>query len=134
MNIVTNAANAASSFLPAALYQPPLTPGAEGWSPSQMIPGWTLDNGTVSFPLASLYGLTSATGDGTTGDARQVLLSLCQTTFAWLNELDDAPTGITMTYSPGSFMKYGAYTGKLKSTFTVSAYLDYPSEQIAEEV
>jgi len=68
-------------------------------APTQLISGWS-ENGTdVTFPLASVPGLTAANSDASTGDWRDVVLFLVEQIYNHYNGLAtaDKPGKLSIT-------------------------------------
>ena len=75
----------------------PLPVAVTGWSPSAAFTGWSEDGTNITVPIASLADLTAALADGTTGDARQVILSFVATAFDWYNGLTTQPEAMIVS-------------------------------------
>ena len=105
------------------------------WSPSDMIFGWTFDEGTdtISIPLTSLFELTAAQADALTGDWRAVALALCNTIWDSYIELDDPPKALQLSYAPGYVQNSGVFAGHVRTKYTATAFLNFPDKSIASE-
>jgi hypothetical protein len=112
----------------------PIPPTQEYWAPGELFDSWTEDGTNITVPLASWPDMTAAIADATTGDSRKVVVSFCQQAFTWYNNLADRPTAVTVAYSPGRMQSSGDYTNKQKVEFKITAYLDYPSGAVTDEV
>ena len=68
-------------------------------APTALIAGWSEDGTDVTFPLASVPGLTAANSDAVTGDWRDILLFLVEQAFNHYNGLAtaDRPTKVTIS-------------------------------------
>jgi hypothetical protein len=106
---------------------------AQQWTPSSMISGWSVSDGTVSFPVASLVDLTAEAADGLSGDARQVALSLFMTVATWQAQLAEAPGAFNLRYSFGGLARGGAFANKQRHQYTMTAYTLPGTNLIAEE-
>ena len=116
--------------------QPPGTTAVSGWSPSAMLAGWASDGSTVSFPIASVSGLTPALADPITGDAREVVWRLASHFFGWYNGqvvAGAAPQALTAKLSPGSFKTSAPFNGRQKMDLTFTAYVGFPAMGVADE-
>lgn len=113
-----------------------LTEPDAGWvsSPSDLYSGWVVNGSNIEIPLTTFseFDLTSANADGTTGDARQVLLSLCGKAFEWWNDLTTEPEAAHVKLT-GSFQTSGNLEGNQKTVFTFTFYHGYPGYVIADE-
>lgn len=105
------------------------------WSPSDMIFGWTFDEGTdtISIPLTSLFELTAAQANALTGDWRAVALALCNTIWDAYIELDDPPKALQLSYAPGYVQNSGVFAGHVRTEYTATAFLNFPDKSIASE-
>lgn len=103
------------------------------WSPSTLFSSWSEDGNNITVPIASWPGLTADTADAVTGDARKVIVGFQQQAFAWYNALENKPESVTVEYVPGRFQTFGAFSGKQKVEFKITAYLTYPSGVLADE-
>jgi hypothetical protein len=119
--------------LAAALLPLPADSAHPGWSPSSAYPGYTDDGTGITIPISSLIGLTAASANATTGDARQVALSLMASAFNWYNGASEKPAALTMTFLPGKIESYGDFAGKQKTEYKVSAYTTFATGIIADE-
>jgi hypothetical protein len=112
----------------------PIPTAQEYWAPSNLFDSWIEDGTNIMVPLASWPDMTAEIADATTGDSRKVVVSFCQQAFAWYNNLSDRPTALTVAYSPGRIQTSGDYINKQKVEFKITAYLDYPSGAVTEEI
>lgn len=105
------------------------------WSPSAMLFGWEYDDGddTISIPLSTLFELTSAQANATTGDWRAVVLALVNSMWDAYVELDDPPKAVVLEYNPGYMMANGPFEGSVKSEYSATTYLTFPEKYIAGE-
>lgn len=122
----------ALAFAPIIGYEASLTADPE-WTPAGLVSGWSEDGTTISFPIASLIGLTEAAADATTGDARQVALSLCQSLFGWYNDLGVRPQGLTAEMKNRRLHTSGVFSGSESVQFLFQFYTSFPSQLIADE-
>lgn len=116
--------------------QPPGSTAATGWSPSSMLSGWASDGSTVSFPIASVSGLTAALADPITGDAREVVWRMVSHFFEWHNGQVVAgtyPQAITAKLAPGTFKTSAPFNGRQKMDLTFTAYVAFPDMDVAAE-
>lgn len=106
-----------------------------GFQPSSLFSGWSEDGTDISLPIATLasYGLTAANADATTGDARQVALSLSSRVFTWYNELLTKPGAMTCEMRRRSIPAAGSFIGKEPIEFKFTFYTEYPSGLVADE-
>lgn len=74
---------------------------ASDLTPNEWIASWSEDATNITFPIASIPGLTAAEADGDTGDIRKVLFPLLETLYQeWLaTATADRPTQMTITKS-----------------------------------
>lgn len=128
--------NVTSPQKPGLLAASLLTQPAAAWSssPATLFPGWVLNGTNIEIPLATFvdFDLNSDNADGTTGDARQALLSFCGRSFEWWNDLAVEPDAVTVKLQ-GGFQASGALAGSQKTVFTYTFYHDYPGYTIADE-
>jgi hypothetical protein len=59
-------------------------------APTSVIPSWSEDGTTVSFPLASVPNLSAAIADAATGDSRKVVQAMLERLYAWYTALATA--------------------------------------------
>jgi hypothetical protein len=111
----------------------PLPAVVNQWTPSNLIAGWAVTDGVVSFPLASLPRLDAAKADGLTGDARQVIASLISLSFDWYNRVSIKPTAVIFRYQPGPVSSFGPMSGAVRTDFVTSIYTDYLTGTVTEE-
>lgn len=123
---------AASPTLLAVLLPLPAVP-AQQWTPSSMISGWSLNDGIISFPLASVLDLSAEAADGLSGDARQVAFSLLMTVAAWQSQLAEAPGAFSLRYAFGGLARAGAFANKQRHQYSMTAYTEPGTNLIAEE-
>jgi hypothetical protein len=95
--------------------------------------GWSEDGTDITVPISSFVDLTATLADGTTGDARQVILSFVATAFDWYNGLTTKPEAMIVSYSPGRMQGSGDFLGKQKAEYKVTVYLDYPEGTVTSE-
>ena len=105
------------------------------WTPGDFIPSWSQDGTDVTFPIASLaaHNLTSANADGTTGDARQVMMSLCSRMFEYYNELTTQPTRMDARMRQQTVSQVGTQQGKMPYKFEFTFYTNWPEGTLADE-
>lgn len=103
------------------------------WVPSDVFASWSEDGTTISVPIASFNGLTAATADGVTGDARQLALSFCSSVFEWYNELTTLPEAMAAEYKPGRVQTTGSFAGNIQSKYTFTFETLYPEGTVADE-
>jgi hypothetical protein len=119
--------------LAAALLPLPADSAFPGWSPSSVYTGYSDDGTGITIPIASLLSLTAASANATTGDARQVVLSLMSSAFNWYNNSSEKPSALTMTFTPSKIESYGSFSGKQKVEYKVSAYTTFATGLVADE-
>lgn len=117
----------------AALLPIPAASVVSSWSPSTAFADWAEDGTNISVPISSFTDLTAALADGTTGDARQVILSIAKTAFEWYNELTPKPEALVLSHVPGRMQGSGDFAGKQKAEYKVVVYMDYPEGTITAE-
>lgn len=71
-------------------------------APEDWISGWNFNDGTVSFPIASLEGLTAENADAQTGDIREVLFRLLEHVRDKNESLPAAERPTKMTFTRGT--------------------------------
>ena len=105
------------------------------WSPEAMLFGWEYDSGTdtISIPLATLFELTAAQANATTGDWRAVVLALVNSMWDSYVELDSPPRAMVLEYYPGYMMNVGPFTGHVKADYQATTYLNFPDKTLADE-
>ena len=100
-------------------------------APNTWIASWSEDGTTVSFPIASLEGLTAAEADGATGDIRDIMLSLLKTLVTeWAT--------MTTAEQPSYFKIYpsastNATTGDITRTYTIQLTTAVSGEDVKDE-
>jgi hypothetical protein len=119
--------------LAAALLPLPADSAHPGWSPSSVYSGWVSDGTSITVPIASFPGLTAATADGISGDARVVIYAMCYAAFTWYNDVVTKPEALEVTYAPGRMQSYGDFAGEQKAEFKFAAYLNFPELTLADE-
>ncbi len=103
------------------------------WTPSAMFSGYTSDGTNLTIPIASLNGLTASAAAASTGDARQVALSLVDSVFEYYNELTTRPTAMVVkdqgrrTQLSGNFQDYS------KDTYQFVFYTVRPEGTVTDE-
>ena len=99
--------------------------------PSSWITGWSADGTDISFPIASLPGLTAADADGTTGDIRKVLFALMDSLLGVWYILDNADRPTQMTLAQNTS---GGSDGQTLTQQYVAQFTTEVSEQdVADE-
>jgi hypothetical protein len=98
-----------------------------------MVEGWEVDGAYVRFPIASLPGLSAASADGLSGDARQVAASFLSGVFRWYNGLASKPTAFVPRYTPGTVVNYGTLNGSVRAEFRIAVHTDYPENTVTAE-
>lgn len=101
-----------------------------------MLPGWASDGSTVSFPIASVSGLTAALADPITGDAREVVWRLASHFFGWYNGQVVAgmdPQALVVKSTQGSFRTDAPFKGRQKMDLAFTAYVGFPNMDVAAE-
>lgn len=73
-------------------------------APNAWISGWSEDGTTISFPIASIPGLTAGEADGATGDIRKVLYAMCEKLYDHWASLPTADRPAKMTINRVSFL------------------------------
>lgn len=70
-------------------------------TPTNLFAGMSEDGTTLSIPLASIPGLTSAESDAVTGDSRKIIFSILERFSSFLTDLatEDQPDRVTVTRS-----------------------------------
>lgn len=119
----------------AALLPLPAEGAAASWAPSTLFSGWSEDGTDISVPIASFTGLTEAFADATTGDARQVILSFCKSTFEWYNDLSTQPEAVVIAWTPGRMQPSSSrdFSGKQKTEYKFTFYADFPEGTVTAE-
>lgn len=99
-------------------------------SPNVWISAWAEDGTTVSFPLASVTGLTAAEADGEDGDIRKVMFAICDQLYSvWAaTATADLPAGMKI-YKQTS----GTSSNGVKRTFVFEFRTDSTDEDVASE-
>jgi len=105
---------------------------ATTWLPTGLFASWSEDGSNVTVPIASFNGLTAAAADAATGDARQVLASICSSLFGWYNALAVKPEAVNASMTR-RIQSSGDFPGTELVTYTVKVYSEYPSGLVADE-
>ena len=106
------------------------------YRPIDLFTDWNITESTISLPVSSLTDLTDAKANPTSGDGRQVLLSICKTVFEWYNDLRIAgtdPSAVVVTRTPRTSLSAGNYTGKPREKFSMEFYEDFPEGTVTDE-
>lgn len=96
---------------------------AKDKTPDAWIASFAEATGTISFPLASISGLTSGDCNTSTGDIRRVTMLLLDTLKAHQDSLSTADTLSTITFSKGTSQADIVYTVRIAAapaTFTIA--------------
>jgi hypothetical protein len=100
-------------------------------APNTWIASWSEDATTISFPIASLTGLTAEKADGTTGDIRSVLLSLLKTLATqWATMSSAEQPSYMKIYASAST---NATTGEITRSYTIQLTTAVSGEDVKDE-
>lgn len=108
-------------------------------TPALLFPGMTSNGTAITIPIADLseYGLDAAKADPATGDSRAILRALIARGYAWYKDLAaaDRPKGLTYVVRTSlNPLNHALYPGALQETIQIVTSLDYPTENLVEEV
>lgn len=108
-------------------------------TPTLLFPGMTSDGTSITIPIADLsaFGLDAAKANPTTGDSRAILRALAARGYAWYKDIApaDRPTGINCSVRTSlNQLNHSTYPGALQETIQIVTNLDYPTENIVDEV
>ena len=109
---------------------------ATTWVPSALFDSWAEDGTNITVPIASFTNLTVALADGVTGDARQVMLSMCNEMFEYYNDQSSAgtaPEAVTVKYKPKTAQLSGDFANKIPEVYELTFYTDFPERTVCAE-
>lgn len=104
-------------------------------APTALFPGYTSDGTSITIPLAAIPGLTSVEANATTGDWRNVFLSLCHTVLTYYDSLAvaDKPQAFTADLPTVGRVRSGDLIGALRMVYSFEFYNDLPLTDVADE-
>lgn len=91
--------------------------------PTQLFPGYTFANNSITIPIADLPGLTAAEADPATGNAMEVLRTIIERAQVQLAALtpETRPTRSTLTKAqPSIALGVGIAPGTLRQSYTAT--------------
>ena len=99
------------------------------WRPDDLIGTY------ITFPIASLanHNFTSVVAAASTGDARQVALSICSRFVEWYNNLSTQPQAMEVVYTPRRALSSSDFPTNPKHEYKFTFYEVFPDLTIADE-
>lgn len=104
-------------------------------APTALFAGYAFDGTDITIPIANITGLSAAEADASTGDWRNVFLSLCYTVLAYYDSLDDAdkPQAFAADMPTVTRVRTGALAGSLRQVYQFEFYNELPLTDVADE-
>ena len=104
-------------------------------APTALFPGYTSDGTYITIPIAAITGLTAAEAHATSGDWRNVLLSICYTALAHYDSLptEDRPQAFSADMPTVGRVRTGALAGSLRQVYQFEFYNELPTTDVVDE-
>jgi hypothetical protein len=104
-------------------------------SPSALFPNYSSNGTNITIPLADIEGLTAAEAHTTSGDWRNIFLSICHTALQHYDSLAtaDKPQAFTADMPTVGRVRTGALAGSLRQVYSFEFYNELPITDVADE-
>lgn len=104
-------------------------------APTAIFAGYSSDGTDITIPIADITGLTAAEAHATTGDWRNIFLSLCYTVLSYYDSLADAdkPQAFTPDMPTVQRVRTGDLAGTLRQVYSFEFYNELPDTNVADE-
>jgi hypothetical protein len=104
-------------------------------APTALWPSYTSDGINITIPIASLPGLTAGEAHTTTGDWREILLSIVSSSYTYYTGLitADRPQAVVARVPSVTPITSGVLAYTFKTTYQFEFYNEYATPDVANE-
>lgn len=104
-------------------------------APTALFSGYTSDGTNITIPLADIPGLTAAEAHTSTGDWRNIFLSLCHTVLTHYDSLAtaDRPVAFIADMPTVGRVRSGDLAGALRQVYSFDFYNELPLTDVVDE-